>query len=156
MLAQALRYDGPSAVRYPRGEEENYREGGAEAVRVLREGGDLAIVSYGTLINEALRAADILEQGGVSVRVVKLGRIAPLDLKALEGAIGGVGGVVIVEECAGPGCVGEALALQLKDRPCLALNLGDGVVRQGTPAQQRARMGVDAEGIASAVRGMKR
>ncbi len=156
MLAEALKYDGPSAVRYPKGAEGEYRDGGKEAVRCLREGRDLTIVSYGTLVNEALRASAILEKEGIRAEVVKLGRIAPLDLKALEDLTRGTGGILIAEECAATGSVGEALAPELGTRPFRALNLGDGIVRQGTPAQQRRRAGVDAEAIAGAAREMKR
>ncbi len=156
MLAEALRCDGPSAVRYPRGEEGAYREGGAEAVRELRKGSDLTILSYGTLINDAMEAAERLEREGISARVVKLGRIAPLDLDAVERLTSDTAGTLIVEECAAAGSVGEALALQMKTGTILALNLGDGIVRQGTPAQQRRRAGIDADAIVQAARGMKR
>ena len=156
MLAEALKYDGPSAVRYPRGQEGEYRDGGVDAVRVLRDGKDLTIISYGTLVNEALLASDILGKEGVSARVVKLGRIAPLDLETLETLTCLPGGVLVAEECAAAGSVGEALALAVGSRPFRALNLGDGVVRQGTPAQQRRRAGVDAEAIVRAAVEMKR
>ncbi len=156
MLAEALKYDGPSAVRYPRGQEGEYRDGGVDAVRVLRDGKDLTIICYGTLVNEALRASDILEKEEVSARVVKLGRIAPLDLETLEALTCLPGGVLVAEECAAAGSVGEALALAVGSRPFRALNLGDGVVRQGTPAQQRRRAGVDAEAIVRAAVEMKR
>ena len=155
MLAEALRYDGPSAVRYPKGSEGTYREGGADSVRLLREGRDLTILTYGTLVNETLRAAELLEREGVSAGVVKLGRIAPLDLQALDSLTADTGGLLVVEECAAAGSVGETLALHMAARPCLALNLGDGIVRQGTQAQQRRRAGIDAEAIVRAAKGMK-
>ena len=156
MLAEALRYDGPSAVRYPKGTESAYREGGADPVRVLRKGSDLTIISYGTLINETLQAAEALENEGVCAQVVKLGRIAPLDLKALDALTSDTGGVLVVEECAAPGSVGEALAMHMKTRPYETLNLGNGIIRQGTVAQQRHRAGIDAQGILRSARRMKR
>lgn len=155
MLAEAFKYDGPSAVRYPRGQEGDYRDGGCDAVRVLREGKDLTIISYGTLINEALAAAETLGKDGITAQVIKLGRIAPLEPDSLEPLCCGSGGVLVVEECALPGSVGEALARQVKQRPFLALNLGDGIVRQGTQAQQRRRAGIDAEAIVRAARKLK-
>ncbi len=156
MLAEALRLDGPSAVRYPRGPEGAYAEGGADPVRVLRKGDDLAIVVYGTLVNEALRASELLENEGIRAGVVKLGRISPLDLEALDGVTGAAGGLLVVEECAAAGSVGEALSLREQAKPVRALNLGDGIVRQGTQEQQRSRMGIDASGIIRAAREMKR
>lgn len=155
MLAEALKYEGPSAVRYPRGQEGDYRDGGCDPVRVLREGNDLTIISYGTLINEALAAAETLKKEGIAAQVVKLGRIAPLDVNALDSLCCESGGVLVAEECALPGSIGEALGQRMKLRPFLALNLGDGIVRQGTQAQQRRRTGIDAEAIVRAARELK-
>ena len=152
MLGEALQYDGPSAVRYPRGTEGAYRESGHDPVRTLREGRDLTIIAYGTLINEVLTAVDTLEKDGIRAKVVKLGRIAPLAPEFLESLKEGTGGVLVAEECAGPGSIGEALAPYVRSRPYRALNLGDGIVRQGTVAQQRRRCGIDAEAIALAAR----
>ena len=154
MLAEALKYGGPSAVRYPRGIEGDYRDGGCDPIRILREGKDLTIISYGTLINEALAAAETLERDGIIAQVIKLGRIAPLELDLLDSLCCG-SGVLVAEECASPGSIGEALAQQVKLRPFLTLNLGDGVVRQGTQAQQRHRAGIDAEAIVRAARKLK-
>ena len=156
MLAEALKYDGPSAIRYPKGTEGAYTDGGAESVRVLRNGRDLTIVSYGTLINEALQASEILAKEGIGAKVVKLGRITPLDLQALDSMACDTGGILVAEECAEAGCVGESLALHINNRPLRLLNLGSGIVRQGTVAQQRRRMGIDAQSIACAARQMIR
>jgi len=154
MLAEALAYGGPAAIRYPKGKEGTYREGVTDAVVTLRRGSDLAVITYGTLINEALSAADALEADGIRITVVKLGIIAPLDITAVEAAVKETGGILTVEESAGPGSIGEALAAGIGKRPFRALNLGNGLVRQGTVEQQRHRYGIDADGIALAVRQM--
>ena len=85
MLEYAVyRISGPVAVRYPRGGEGAYKGSGVgTAVSILRDGRDVAILSYGPLINEAVEAAEILAEGGVSARVVKLNVINPLDEKAI-------------------------------------------------------------------------
>ena len=83
---------------------------------------------------------------------MKLGRIAPLAQEFLESLKEDTGGVLVAEECAGPGSIGEALAPYVRSRPYRALNLGDGIVRQGTVAQQRRRCGIDAEAIVLAAR----
>jgi 1-deoxy-D-xylulose-5-phosphate synthase len=64
MLKYAVDLSGPAAVRYPRGCQGAYREGGVNASRVLREGTDVTIVSYGILINEALDSAELLQPTG--------------------------------------------------------------------------------------------
>ena len=52
------------------------------------------------------------------------------------------------------GSVGEAIALRDPLRPLRVLNLGEGIVRQGTVAQQRRKTGIDAEAIVRAARRM--
>ena len=97
MLAEALKYEGPSAVRYPRGAEGEYNDGGCEPVRTLQEGSDLTILSYGTLINEAIAAAETLKKEGICAKVVKLGRIAPLDLEKIDAVTCDTGGLLVAE-----------------------------------------------------------
>ena len=154
MLKAALDSEGPAAVRYPRGPEGAYREGGAEPLRALRRGRDVTLVSYGVLINEVLEAADLLAAEGVGATVVKLGQLAPLDMKALDSLTYDTRGVLVAEEAAAEGCVGEQIAASLRGLPVKLLNLGDGVVRQGTVAQQRRRRGIDAASIAAAAKEM--
>ena len=71
MLRRAvLEMTGPVAVRYPRGCDGAFT-GIAEQPR-LREGKDITLVTYGTLINEVLSAAKLLEARGISAEVLKL------------------------------------------------------------------------------------
>ena len=156
MLGEALRQECPVAVRYPKGKEGAYRDGGTEAVRLLRKGKDAAIVVYGTMVNEALEAADRLAEESFSVGVIKLGVISPLDVRSIMELTEDTGGLLVAEECAAEGGVGEYIAANLRGIPVQTLNLGSGVVRQGTVAQQRSRCGIDADGIADAVRSMLR
>ena len=79
MLEEAvLRWDGPAAVRYPRGGEGEYREDSGRApAAVLRRGSHITLVSYGVEINDVLQAARLLEERGVEAEVVKLNIITP-------------------------------------------------------------------------------
>ena len=149
MLPAALACGGPAALRYARGCEGGYREGGALPLRELRQGGELTILSYGILINEALAAASLLKEKGISAQVLKLGVVFPLDLAALRELLPAGKPLLVLEDCADLGSVGQRLAAELRDRPVLRLNLGDGIVRQGTVAQQRRRCGIDAEAVAA-------
>ena len=156
MLGKALQEEQPTAIRYPRGKEGAYRDGGSDAVRSLRKGKDAAIVTYGTMVNEALQAAELLESEGISAGIIKLGVISPLDMRALDALTDDTGAVLVAEECAAEGSVGEYIAANLDGLPVQTLNLGSGIVRQGTVTQQRSRCGIDAEAIVRAVRGMIR
>ena len=159
MLRRAvLDMTGPVAVRYPRGGEDGYSgDCGDEPVTVLRQGTDAAIVTYGILTGQALRAAELLEKEGVSLRVVKLNRVAPLDGDGICRALDGVKRVVAAEDQLRAGAVGERLGALLLERGAgierYALrNAGEALPAQGSTAQLRHVLGLDAEGMAQAVR----
>ena len=88
--------------------------------------------------------------------MIKLGVISPLDLRALDELTYDTGGILVAEECAAEGSVGEYIAAHLCGLPVRTLNLGSGIVRQGTVAEQRRRCGIDAEAIYRAVMRMLR
>ena len=158
MLRAAL-YDckGPVALRYPRGGEGEYRGSGADVVRVFGDGKDAAIVVYGTMINEALAASRILAAEGVNVKIIKLGRICLLPCDEVFAQLE-TDTLVVAEEVCAAGCVGEKLLAQAAQRGMALrarlLNLGDGIVGQGTTQELRHERGIDAEAIVSAVKGV--
>ena len=158
MLRAAL-YDckGPVALRYPRGGEGEYRGSGADVVRVFGDGKDAAIVVYGTMINEALAASRILAAEGVNVKIIKLGRICPLPCDEVFAQLE-TDTLVVAEEVCAAGCVGEKLLAQAAQRGMALrarlLNLGGGIVGQGTTQELRHKRGIDAEAIVSAVKGV--
>lgn len=158
MLRQAVEeIDGPVAIRYPRGGEERYRDCcGAEVMTKLRAGKDCTIVSYGTLINEALGAADLLQEKGIEATVVKLNRIAPLQPDDVKNLLGDTKCLLVLEDCVNTGCVGQRLAatmLQAGIAPqkLILKNSGDAFVQQGTVAQLYRALGLDAKSVAETV-----
>lgn len=90
MLERAVNeIKGPVAVRYPRGGEGAYQaDSGRENLAVLREGGDITLCAYGTMINNVLDAAELLAQQGISARVVKINAISPLYDRDMREVIG--------------------------------------------------------------------
>lgn len=151
MLALAVKAPGPVAVRYPRGGEGSYRDGGADALKCLRRGDDVTLITYGSMTEEVLNAAERLARSGRQARVLKLGCIAPLPLEELQAAAAQSGPVFAVEDCVCAGSIGEKLASLLPGKAVYPLNLGAGFTRQGSVEQQRRRCGLDGEGIARRV-----
>jgi 1-deoxy-D-xylulose-5-phosphate synthase len=117
-LKQAL-YDvtGPAGVRYPKGEESplaaGFRPDYAPFTFFEAPGADTLLVTYGRLYFEAVEAARALAAEGVSVSILKLNRILPLDLACLDGA-SPYRRIVFFEESAGG--VGERMAASLMAR----------------------------------------
>lgn len=161
-LRDMLRYaiysvEGPVAVRYPRGGQQQYTESAApQCSTALRQGGDFTILSYGILINEALGAAQILEDRGISVQVVKLNRIAPLREDEVRLMLGDTKRLLVLEDCVAVGCVGERVA-------CLAAqggvrldklilkNCGGELPAEGSVEQLWQALGLDAASVAASV-----
>ncbi|MBQ3497250.1 MAG: 1-deoxy-D-xylulose-5-phosphate synthase [Oscillospiraceae bacterium] len=157
MLRRAvLEMDGPVAVRYPRGGEGTYRECRADApVVTLREGEDITLLGYGTMVDELLRASDILAQRGIRAGVVKLNQISPISGEmALQ--LGRCRRLLIAEECIGAGCVGQRIAGILAENgfapeQLILKNLGKSIVSHGTVAELRREAGLDAEAFVRCV-----
>lgn len=157
MLRKAVfEIEGPVAIRYPRGGEESYRGCCCdEGMTYLRRGKDCTIVSYGTLINQAMDAAQVLEKKGIEASVVKINRIAPLskeDVMALQGAET----LLVLEDCVEAGCVGQRLGAAMLQagiapRRLILKNSGNGFVPQGSVLQLYRALGLDGESVASAI-----
>lgn len=155
MLRRAVfEIDGPVAIRYPRGGEESYRDEHSDgAFAELRAGGDITLCAYGTLISEVLAAADILEKQGVSARVVKANCISPFLDADVRAAFAGTRKLIVAEECASVGCVGQRLAAILTEEgtpldKLYLCNLGKRFPPHGATKQLREAFHLDAESIA--------
>ena len=142
---------GPVAVRYPRGGEGEYQGDAGLSAAVLRPGTDLTMVSYGVLINQVLEAARSLEKRGISVEVVKLGRLIPLDWQEVARSVSKTGRLLVAEESGAAGCVGERLAARLltgenpvKLNSLTLCNLGETYVPHGSVEELLALRGLDA------------
>ena len=151
-----LEADGPVAVRYPRGGEGKYNAGGRCPSKVLREGGDVTIVSYGVNINDAVEAAEILAKKGISAEVIKLGAIKPIEYSDILASVKKTGRLMVVEECAAAGCVGARIVAELIEnkveiKTLLLKNLGDGIVTAGKVSELKKLCGIDAESLADAI-----
>ncbi len=154
---------GPIAVRYPRGNgvgvplptiPEKLEIGKG---RIVREGKTVAILSLGTRLAEALKAADQLEAKGLSTTVADLRFAKPLDEALIrrlltthqvavtieEGAIGGLGAHVLTM-ASDEGLIDGGLKLR-------TLRLPDVFQDQDKPEAQYAAAGLDAEGIVGTV-----
>lgn len=161
MLRRAvLEETGPAAVRYPRGGEGRYTEDRSGAPCVcLREGADVTVVSYGIEINDALAAAELLEQEGIAAEVVKINRLSPPDFSEIIRSVRKTGRLVTAEDVCRPGSMGEkALAAlaeaEVPPRAARRIDLGDGILENGAPNDLRRLTGLDGEGIARTVREM--
>jgi len=161
MLRTAVELGAPAAVRYPRGSglgvpvEEELRCLEVGRAEVLREGGDVAILAVGSMVEPAVRAAEMLAAEGLEATVVNARFIAPLDRELIGLLAREVGALVTVEEHVSSGGFGGAVAetlvdLGLEGVPLRRLALPDRPVEHGDVQRLLHRFGLDAGGIAAA------
>jgi 1-deoxy-D-xylulose-5-phosphate synthase len=164
MLKTAIYAGTPMALRYPRGaghgvamdsELKTLEIGKGE---LLVEGGDVCIVAIGSTVCPAVRAAELLRERGISAGVVNARFAKPLDADLILSVAGKTGCIVTVEENALQGGFGSAVLELLfdngrQDVKIKRLGIPDRYVEQGSQAQLRKDLGIDAEGIAAAVEG---
>lgn len=154
MLERAvLQLSGPVAVRYPRGGEGAYTgNAGKEAAVLLRPGKDITLVSYGVEINQVLEAAEVLNQRGIQADVVKLNQLTPLDPQVIIRSVKQTGVLLVAEESAAHGCVGQRLAALLEEAGVPAkvalINCGEDFVQHGKTELLKKELSLDGDGIA--------
>lgn len=120
----------------------------------LRRGTDVAIVACGELVYPALRAAELLEAKGISVSVLDMYCVKPLDKEAVIEAARNARLVVTAEEHAPTGGLGSMVAQVVAEhcpRRVKNLTLPDSPVITGTSSEVFHYYGLDAQGIAGTV-----
>lgn len=122
----------------------------------LRDGSDLTLVAAGSMVAEALAAAELLRREGIDARVIDLHTIKPVDRELLERAAEDTGLIITIEEHAVRGGLGGAVAEVLSEGypvPMRILGVPD-VCREpaGTREEHLRRCGLDAPGIADSAR----
>ncbi len=156
LLATALKENcGPAALRYPRGGEGEYKGDSGLEPCLLREGGDLTIISHGIAINDALRAAALLETQGISAAVLKVTCLCPLNMEPIAQAVSKTGRILVYEHCAEAGCLGQKILSELEKtggrlKKAKLMNFGAGLIPHGETEQLKARFGMDDKSIAAA------
>ena len=166
MVWTAVRYaaagHGPIAFRFPRGNgtgvalDGELRELPIGVSETLREGGDLSIVAYGTMVGPALAAAEALAGEGIQATVVNARFAKPLDAERLLALAARTPRMLTVEEHVIAGGFGSAVGELFDERGAKVeletLGVPDEWVDHGAQKLWRKHFGLDAEGIAAAVR----
>ncbi|ADU91040.1 1-deoxy-D-xylulose-5-phosphate synthase [Taylorella equigenitalis] len=154
LLTTCYKYEGPSAVRYPRGagvgnvvsyELETVNIGEAH---IKQKGSDIAILCFGPLVHEVLKASK-------KFTVVDMRFVKPLDTKVIEELALSHKAFVTIEEGVIQGGAGSAVSEFLNKscitKPLLQLGLPDSFVDHGDQKQLLAEAGLDASGIIKSI-----
>ena len=122
---------------------------------VLRGGTDIAVVATGLMVAEALTAADTLAAEGISVRVINVCSIKPLDEETVLAAARECGKIVTCEEHSVIGGLGEAVCSLVSEKypvPVRRVGVNDEFGHSGPATALLEEMGLCASHIADVVR----
>lgn len=156
MLTTAFHYQGPAAVRYPRGSgtgaavEKNLESIEIGKSQLVREGKKIAILAFGSLLAPAIAAAEKLNATVINMRFIK-----PLDEKRILAVAATHDVLVTIEENAIMGGAGSAVAECLSAHhqfpPILHLGLPDTFIDHGDHKAMLAACGLNSTGIVQSI-----
>lgn len=164
MVYTALKYDGgPIAMRFPRGNglgvalDEELKEIPLGTWEVLKEGNDVCILTFGTMIPMAMEAAKFLQKQGISVKVVNARFIKPLDEAMLEAIFRTGMPVLTVEEAVLAGGFGSAVLEfagdhGFSDRIIRRIGIPDRFVEHGSVKELWQEIGLTKDRLIQEVR----
>ena len=95
---------------------------------VVKEGNHVSIITYGAMVREAVKAAEKLEKDGISVEILDLRTVQPLDIEAIVATTEKTGRVVVVQEAQRQAGVGARVMAEITERAVLSLEAPVGFV----------------------------
>ena len=120
MVKAATEYEGPVYIRINRNEVPDVSDKNQEfkigKPYVIKEGTDITVFAHGYMVYKALKAAETLQKQGISLRVVNVSTLKPIDEDAIKQLADGVRGIITIEEHSVIGGLGSAIAFILKGR----------------------------------------
>ncbi|MDX8391803.1 MAG: 1-deoxy-D-xylulose-5-phosphate synthase [Mariprofundaceae bacterium] len=161
MLATALQIDGPSAIRYPRGNGYGVEMHAPKVLpigkaEVLEKGEDGLLIAVGTRTREALAACEALrKEHGIKLTLINLRFIKPLDKETITAHLKNDHPLLVVEEGAAQGGIGEAIAALASRHgwhgPFENIGIPDAFPAHGTQAEILRDLNLDSAGIGAAL-----
>ncbi|OQY46840.1 MAG: 1-deoxy-D-xylulose-5-phosphate synthase [Desulfobacteraceae bacterium 4572_87] len=162
MLFTALNHNGPVAIRYPRGSglgvplDDEYKQLPMGELEILKDGKDLQVLAFGSMVHPSLEAARLLEKEGISAGVLNCRFAKPLD-RRIASLAAPSGRLLVVEENVRMGGLGGGVLELLNDMgnrdvQVKRIGLPDLFVEQGPAGLLRKNLGLDAEGIMKEIR----
>lgn len=164
MLVTGIEHtNGPIAMRYPRGSGLGVplMEEGWEALpigkgEILRNGDDLLLMGYGSMVNMSMQVAEILSEHGIEATVINPRFVKPLDVELIAPLAKQIGKVVTIEEGCLMGGFGSAVAEALLDNnvvvPVKRFGVPDILVDHAEPNESFADLGLTSSQISEQIR----
>lgn len=168
MLYTGYQYEGPAAVRYPRGAGAGVLPDSTMQLLPLgkgfmrrecdaqTDGPKVAVLAFGAAVQTALQAADQLAQQGIEISVADMRFVKPLDEDLVQTLAASHERLICIEENAIAGGAGsgvlEYLSSQGIQTPCQLMGIPDRYIEHASPAQQFEDCGIDVAALISAIK----
>ncbi len=164
MMLTAIEHPAPAAIRYPRGNgvgvdiSEAPKQLEIGKAEILRDGGEIAIIAYGSMVYPAVEAAENLEKDGIEATVINARFVKPLDAELILALAQSKRLLVTVEEAYLAGGFGSAVIELLEENSLLdkvkvvRMGVPDRIITHGDPKLLLAKFGLDADGIYTKVK----
>jgi 1-deoxy-D-xylulose-5-phosphate synthase len=164
MVATGIAYtDGPIALRYPRGNgygaplmEEGWEPLPIGKAEILRQGDDVLMLAYGSMVYPAMQAAELLGEHGIEATVINARFAKPLDTELILPLAQRIGRVVTLEEGCVIGGFGSGVAEALLDAdvvvPVKRIGVPDILVDHAKPEESLSDLGLTSPQIAERIR----
>ncbi len=154
MLEYAINeYDGPIAVRYPRGSSTSVINNSNVVIEkgkgvVVKEGNDVSIVCTGRMVQIALNVSVILKEHNIDAEIINLRFAKPLDDKLINASVNKTKKAVIIDEGSTFGIASYIKSIMPNDVDLLLKTLPDDFIQHGSVDELFKSNGLDAESIA--------
>lgn len=164
MLYTMIEHPAPAALRYPRGngvgadisQKPKLMEIGK--AEILREGSEVAILAYGSMVSPAMQAAENLEKSGIDATVINARFVKPLDAELILAIAQSNRLLITVEEAYLAGGFGSAVLELLEENglqdkiKVVRMGVPDRIITHGDAKLLLAKYGLDADGIEQKVK----
>jgi transketolase len=152
-IISSLKEFGPFYFRLPRSkvpvlfdDSYNFRMYKAE---IMKDGSDISIISCGTMVNEALKSAELLKKEGINAEVINMHTIKPVDKESIFRTARKTGRIVTCEDHNVIGGLGSAIAETLSEEPVPMKMIGlKNFCESGSYEELMKKYGLNADNIA--------
>ncbi len=161
MYTASMHTSGPFSIRYPRGKGTGVNAGAFEQIpvgksRLLSEGGDVAVLSFGSIGNQAVLAHNRLAEDGIHITHVDMRFVKPLDTEMIDRVMASHHTIITIEDGTQIGGFGSAVAEYLSTKGWSGklniLGVPDAVVEHGTQEELWHDCKIDADAVVDAVK----
>ncbi len=161
MMKFAISYDGPVAVRYPRGEAFDELKEIREPIEygrseVISKGSRVALFAYGSMVKTALKVKDILEKDGFSPTIVNARFAKPFDMDMIRTLSEDHDLLVVMEEGILSGGLGENIIMRMKEADIhmdvIPVAIEDRFIKHGSVDELFKVVGLDEESVAGRIK----